>query len=266
MRLTFGLLSLLILYLAAGCGLSDYEKRMDQQSLALKLFDEENKTLGDPLDFPMLIDVKSSAAKPILLVEFFLRPPKGTQSKPKNPEKESPGKVPLICYSGPAGNNVLVSTFRIAQDAKVPKKVEGQMTPKEFQHQVREALARFYEKEIKKPIDWSRAEKTEKKTVQVPSGKGPLLNLIFDYQTLTDDPDPGRKTPPPPGKTKDDYHDFRLFFYQTGIEQAAIVYQIPSLKRNDSEINKAVEFSIRSLALGMEASKKRQEFNKRKKR
>jgi hypothetical protein len=173
--------------------------------------------------------------------------------------------VPLFCYPGPPGFNVLVSTQGIALEDKNPKPQEGKTRSKEFQPKVREALARFYEKEFKKPIDWSRADKTEKRTVQVQSTKGQPLNLIFEYQTLTDDPDPQKKNQPKDGlaKTKDNYHDFRLYFYQPGKEQAAIIYQIPSTKRNDRETNKGVDFSIRTLVLGVESGKKYQEFAKR---
>ena len=40
------------LFLAVGCGLDDYEKRIDTQSVALKKFDEESKALGEPLELP----------------------------------------------------------------------------------------------------------------------------------------------------------------------------------------------------------------------
>jgi hypothetical protein len=260
------------LFLAGGCGLSEYEKRMDQQDLALKRFDEESKALGEPLDSPMLIDVKTSAARPILVVEFFLRPPKGTHSKAKDAEEAKSGQAPLVCYPGPPGFNVLVSTQGIGQQVKEKKEgkdkkkdTPGTMTTKEFQHQVRAALARFYDKEFKKRIDWSRADKTDKRTVVSQPLKGAPVNLIFDNQTLTDDPDPaGKNVSTKAPAAKDQYHDFRLFFYQTGAEQAAVIYQIPAAKRNDPEVNKGVDFSLRTLALGFDSLIKRQEFQKRK--
>jgi hypothetical protein len=270
MRKSTGFL-LIFFLLTVGCGLSEYEKRMDQQGQALRRFDEESKALSDPLEYPLLIDAKTTAAKPILPVDFFLRPPKGTDSKAKDLELAAPGKAPLVRYPGPADFNVLVSTYRLAQDAKDakdPKQIkQGEMTAKEFQHRVREALTRFYEKEFRKPIDWSRAEKTDKKSYQVPQTKGPAVNLIFDYQTLTDDPYPGKNTPQDPKiKPKNEYHDFRLFFYQTPHYQAAIIYQIPADKRKDAAINSGVDYSIRSLALAPESGNRRLEWAKRKKK
>jgi len=199
-------------------------------------------------------------------VEFYLRPPKGTAIKPKDLEEPKPEKFPLVHYPGPTGFNVLVTTSRIPPDAKNSKPKEGEMTPKEFQHQVRQALADFYGKEYKSRIDWSRADKTERKSISAFSAKGAPINLMFDYQTLTDDPDPARKNTArdPKDKTTDPYHDFRLYFYQTGGEQAAIIYEIPAAKRNDGDTNLKVDYSIRSLGLGADALIKRQEFRKRK--
>jgi hypothetical protein len=252
-------------YLVAGCGLSDYEKRVDQQIVALKRFDEENKALEDPLDMPLFVDPKAPFAKPVLWVEFYLRPPKGTATKATGLEDPKPGTFPLVRYPGPAGFNVLVSTARI-DAGKGGKPLLGAMTPKEFQHQVRQALAGFYAKEFKRGIDWSTAVKTEKKSVAGVSPKGTPINLAFDFQTLTDDPDPTRKTTSkgPKDKVTDTYHDFRLYFYQTGNEQAAITYQIPASRRNDGEVRQKEDFSIQSLALAAEANIKRDAFRRRK--
>ncbi len=255
--LTFSCISLL----AAGCGLSEYEKRIDQQSQALKRFDEESKALGEPLDLPMHVDIKG-AADPVLKVDFYLRPPKGTASQPTDPKAPGTRKVALVHYPGPPGFNVLVSTSRIApeakdQKAKDQKAKDGEMTAKEFQQQVRLALADFYMTEYKKAIDWSGVGKTDKRTFSVQPAKGPALNLTFEFQNLTDDPDPGKKE-------TSKYTDFRLYFYEAGNEQAAVIYQIPASKRADPEVNKGVDFSIRTLALGFDSMSKRMEYKKRK--
>lgn len=254
---------LMLFCFAVGCGLSEYEKRIDQQSQALKRYDDESKSLADPLEFPLIVDVKTSAAKRILPVELYLRPPKGTAVKPIVVEEATSANASLACFAGPAGFNVLVTDSRIAVETKDPKAVKLGMTPKEFRQYVRQGLAAFYEKEFKKRIDWSLADKTDKKSMAISSSKGPATNLVVEYQILTDDPDPGKKDPPA-DKTKSDYHDFRVYFYQTGTEQAAIIYQVPAAKRMDGEVNKAVDYSIRTLALGANAMTKRQEIRQRK--
>ena len=259
-----GIWMLALIFLSAGCGLSEYEKRMDRQNVALKRFDEENKALEDPLDAPMFVDPKAPIGQAVLPVEFYLRPPKGTVIKAKDLEEPKPGKFVLVHYPGPAGFNVLVTTGKTPADEKNPKPKE--MTPKEFQHRVRQALAGFYQMEYKKPFDFSKFEKTEKKTIPSVSAKGAPINLNFDYQAITDDPDPGRKNiaKDPKDKSADPYHDFRLYFYQTAGEQAAIIYEMPAAKRNDGEANLKVDFSIRSLALGADAMIKRHNYRKHK--
>src|SRR5579872_252464 len=49
-NLLFGLLVLS----AAGCGLSDYQNRMDAQRARIQKFDDAHQALGDPIDIPTL--------------------------------------------------------------------------------------------------------------------------------------------------------------------------------------------------------------------
>jgi len=278
-----GFLTFLILFLAAGCGLSDYEKRMDEQSVSLKRFDEENNALGEPLELPIIVDKKGSWNA--LAVDFYLRPQKGTKPLAAGgPFK--PQEFALFRYPGPAGFNVLVTTSKLVKDVKDekvkdekvkdekvkdekvknPKAKKVGMTTKEFQRAVRQALADFYFNEYKKTIDWSKKDKTEKTPILVYPVKGPPVNVVFENQILTDDPDPGKKKPTTdgPDKSKNEYHDFRLFFYQTANDQAAVIYQIPAAKRADNDVNNGVVYSIRTLALGLESLNRRVEFRKRK--
>ena len=77
---------LLLLALApAGCGLTDYENKMQVAEDRLKRFDDENKLLGDPLVLP------AGDAPP--LADVFVRPPKGVEKNPTDP-KEAPLHYP----------------------------------------------------------------------------------------------------------------------------------------------------------------------------
>ena len=71
-RLLFGLFILSV----SGCGLSDYESRMDAQRARVQKFDDANNRLGDPIAMPM-IQVKGGAAQPAWPFDIFLRLPKG---------------------------------------------------------------------------------------------------------------------------------------------------------------------------------------------
>src|SRR5262245_4545061 len=74
----------LLFLLLAGCGLSDYESRIDQERIRVKIFDEENKVLGDLIDRPYDV-VKIAEGKEILTqiwpFDVFLRVPKDVNNK-----------------------------------------------------------------------------------------------------------------------------------------------------------------------------------------
>ena len=70
---------------AAGCGLSDYEKKMQEADARLQRFDAENALLGEPLALPT-----GDAALP---ADLFLRPPKGIAKNPEDP-KQAPLRYP----------------------------------------------------------------------------------------------------------------------------------------------------------------------------
>jgi hypothetical protein len=60
---------------SAGCGVADYEKKMQDAEVRVQRIDEENRLLGDPLDVP------ARSGAPAVVV--FLRPPKGVPSVPQ---------------------------------------------------------------------------------------------------------------------------------------------------------------------------------------
>jgi hypothetical protein len=73
-------LGLLAAALLGGCGLPEYEARMQQEQERLDRFDEENKALDAPLDPP-----KRQAGKDTVQDPVFFRPPKGIAATPKEP-------------------------------------------------------------------------------------------------------------------------------------------------------------------------------------
>src|SRR5262245_20064427 len=70
--------------LVAGCGLSDYEQRIDQQRRGIKVWDEETKFLGEPVE-PPFDNLKTPDGKVFYLpawpFETFLRMPKDVMNK-----------------------------------------------------------------------------------------------------------------------------------------------------------------------------------------
>jgi hypothetical protein len=61
----------------SACGLSDYEKRMEEAQKREERFREENKYLDEPVKIPTQ---KNKDGQEVPLAEAFFRPPKGTQS------------------------------------------------------------------------------------------------------------------------------------------------------------------------------------------
>ena len=68
------------LLLAAGCGLADYEKRLQEAEKRAARFDEQAKGLGSPLDMPMA--PPKPKLPPAALGRVFLRPPRGFSIQP----------------------------------------------------------------------------------------------------------------------------------------------------------------------------------------
>src|SRR3954470_24265081 len=70
-------LPVILLCVAAGCGLSDYEKRMDEQRQRIKEFEDVNLLLDEPLEIP---STKKPGGRDEMVParpEIYLRLPKG---------------------------------------------------------------------------------------------------------------------------------------------------------------------------------------------
>jgi hypothetical protein len=76
--------------LAGGCGLADYEARMQQAQARVNRYDEENRVLGDPIIIPSRkVEAKveggrRGAARSVPIVALFLRPPRGISPAPED--------------------------------------------------------------------------------------------------------------------------------------------------------------------------------------
>src|SRR5262249_23303022 len=128
--------------LVGGCGLSDYEKRMDEQRDRLNLIDEENAALGDLIDMPSGKDPYGNEIK--LPFEIFLRLPKGVSGTFQ--ERDSMyvfEKQPLFRYGNKTDVNVFAAWARIAEKDGKTKPKEDETLPEDFRRRVRGALVDF---------------------------------------------------------------------------------------------------------------------------
>ena len=89
-RPMFRFAPLVVALAAAGCGLSDYESKMQLADVRLQRIDDENRVLGDPLILPV-----GDGSPP---ADVFLRPPKGI-NKNSIDQKETPLHYPATTAS-----------------------------------------------------------------------------------------------------------------------------------------------------------------------
>ena len=231
----------LALLMACGCSMADYEARMDKNAQRLKIFDEENKYLGDMLELPTPVSLKDKVVVPGLPVELYLRPPKEVASRPK--ENELPfglASTPLFRYPGPPGFNVFITAAKI-QEKGEPK--DGVPTS-EFGNRVLAGVRDFYKREFK-------ASDIPFKTQTLPELTKPIDPLVTPIEV---DHVPIFDNLKPPS-------NISIYFYQRGMYQAAVLYFYPSEKRD--EFKKSIDMSIATLALDDEAQKRKAEFQKR---
>ena len=91
---------------ASGCGVGEYEARMDEQQKRVQYLDDENKYLeGKPLKLP---EKKTEDKEALLNEEFFFRPPTGISTTPD--ERPFAG----IVYRYASSNNAIFQDLLVA--------------------------------------------------------------------------------------------------------------------------------------------------------
>src|SRR6266704_2826576 len=81
-----------------GCGLSDYQKRMDEQRARIQDFDDANRLLDDPIERPIIKapDGNDFTDKAAWHFETFLRLPKGYGTREKDKTVYGQPKWPYV--------------------------------------------------------------------------------------------------------------------------------------------------------------------------
>ncbi|GEM_PF-4666469 len=233
-----------VLIVLTGCGLSDYEKRMDEQRERLKLFDEESALLYDMIDMPMGKDAYGNEIK--VPFEVFLRLPIGFSGKFDGPKViYSADKQSLYRYSsGKADVNVLVAWARVAdKNAKVAAK-EDEVLPEDFRAKVRGGLMDFITRtySVGANPDFSQLKEDPRQVVR----DGLPRTLDFKSTTFDD----SRQ------------HRYFVYFQQWSDRQAAVIYQVPA-QPADQKYPRMMDVSLKTLEITGSAAAKRAEFRSR---
>jgi hypothetical protein len=257
-------IALIVVIGASGCGLSDYQSRMDAQLARLKDYDDANRLLDDPIEIPRIVlkDPKDGSAKDQAAwpFEIFLRLPKGYFTFPK--EKE-PYNYPFPFYRYAGGSEGATSIFIAAAWIQDPKTSEDQAKyhVAKFRDYVRGALQDYYFKGLKVPIIFP--DKVELKAREVKAltpYPNPSLPLTIPFKTflLTD---AGAK-----GIDKDKQSVLEVYLREEGGKQICIAVQRPVTPTNATALNKSIETCLSTLDISSEATSKRFLYNEYKKK
>lgn len=245
-----------------GCGLSDYQGRLDQQSARVREFDELNKLLDDPIDAPPRIEFeainpetkeKEKTDKQGWPFEIFVRLPKGHGTTPR--EKTPFGyPFPLFRYSG--GTEGAMSIFVAADWIADPKGDEPEkgMLPAVFRAWLMRGLQDYCGKANK--IALAVPDKVEPKPIDDVKAVDPYpkAKLSYKYFELTDKGHPQVK----------EASVFEVYIREEINKQVAIVFHRPIQPLNAAALNKSLRACLGSLDVGNNAGPRRVLFRKAK--
>jgi hypothetical protein len=234
-----------VLTLCSGCDLGDYEKRADEERARITYFDNENKLLNDPLDLPqkkVLVIVtnklgqqeKKLEANAVQKVDVFLRPPKQYGNRISRDDENNPIGGILYRFRGQNDNNVFLA-------ATYDKKKSAD----EFHNEVRQALIQYYQKEYKLAVQFP-LQKTVSDTRRPPKGRREnAFSTTFKTVTYSDG-------------LKDGGRQFQIYFFKSGNDQVAIVFQMASA--NAMSMSNAIDYSLKTFDTRGAASIKRRAY------
>lgn len=234
---------------ATGCGLSDYERRMDQVRRRLAVQDEEDRLLGPPLDQPTVRNEKEGIDERAWPFEVFLRLPKGYAGTLPDKEAVFPGpEATLYRYEGPDRRAVLVAA------ATAPEGGDAGSSPEDFRRRTLQALRTYYWLHLwqrKFVIDFPD-KNLEKIALAVPGGK---RTLAFEALSLPDHEN----------VKEDQAVHFHAFFHQEGKRRVAVLFQTPRNRKDDPEEARVRNASLATLAFDAEARRRWVEWQQRRK-
>jgi hypothetical protein len=237
---------------AGGCGLRDYEKHMDEERAYLNEFDEENKSLGEPVEIPqkeVFIEIPNTKKKTPMQtdafpVKIFLRPPRWIAPQARK-DTFTFERVSLYCYPGSSGFNLLFTDAEPDKNPSTGYPFKNGIAPKDFRDQVRGALVQFVQREHKLAVTgWQADDNLKKESFLVKDSQGRPKKLDFEKQVFPETPAGAKEEPK---------QSFEVYYLQEPTYQAAIIFEIPTQWTRDQTTRRIVEYSLKSLAFAQEA-------------
>jgi hypothetical protein len=262
-----GILAVIVLIAASGCGMAEYERRMDAQRVRVQKYDEANRLLDDPIETPVM-QLKNpkegeKAEIPAWPYEIFLRLPKGYGSTPK---EKTPYNDPFPCYRYTGGTEGALNIFVAAAAIMDPPKAETELKLPEdfakyyavnFRTYLRVALQKFYEKTSKSAFTLQEKGKPQfyrgfEVVAPYPDPDKPTRVTYTSY-LYTDEGNPQPKDKEPSA--------FDVYIHEQIGKQVCIVVHRP-LRPASAEMTKSIEACLGSLDVSGDAGNKRVQFKK----
>jgi hypothetical protein len=242
----------LLALVAVGCGLSDYEKRIDEQKKRLEKADQENALIGEPLEAPDMRATEKKQLVAALATPVFLRPPRGVgrfaDREPYVFPLKGPNQVFLYRYGAGQADKTnpkaplpaFAAVFFADCFVKTGKAEDGP-TSEEFRHNVIWALY---------------VHNGENPPKEIASQKLEVPPLTFEAVEF-----PGGLKEKTPKEPQHLWYFFAYFHERALAAQgkrvaAAIIFQVPFERKDDDALRRARELSLRSLGIGDDYEKK----------
>lgn len=251
-------LSLLFaLFAASGCGLSDYQNRMDAQRQRVQEFDAANSLLDDPILMPkiQLPQAKDGSTRegPAWPFDVYLRLPSGLGIFPREKAPYHSSFNPFPCFRYASGD-VTLGVFVVAAKVAEPKAKEepGHFTPADFRIRIREAMEDFYSRTFKVRYTLQpkgKARLVDKKPVAA-YPDGPALK--YEYLQYTDDGNKEVKS----------RANFDVYVHERYGKQVAIIVYHLAKQDGAGYLTARVDACLGTLDISNEAANKRLQFKK----
>jgi len=268
---THMLLAAATLLAVSGCGLDDYEKRMDVERRRVDIFDKEEAHLGGFVEAPPSRKIKNKDKEedvPAWPFEVYLRVPIGFD-RTSTPEQYEMGDLFLYRFlcnlEKPAqdkpdvkikeGWNMFVACSKVGEmDKKSGTFKAGELSQGEFQQRILKVLRKYYRAEYKKsgrdyefPYSLPKSEKFQPEFVKerLKDNKDPPAVEVETLEFLPKDKDSTA---------------FQLYFHRNGANQIAVIFQLPEAATKDPKFVPGRNYCLKSLDISENAILKKNEY------
>lgn len=231
-----------------GCGLSDYEARMDASREYIARYDEENKILNEVIDQPSeTVNVRGKdETREVWPFVVMLRLPRGISGTLSDKKQRLSPAFPLYVFSG-ADSYVYVAAGTAVE--KTDTKT-GALSTEDFRKGALDAIATGYyfrqgEKFFSKPpaLTPEKVTKQPNPLRRLSTAPPPLTFEALTFQAMN---------------TNRAEYQFQLYHLRQDVRQVIVIYQIP-LARTGPDTNKAIDMSLKTLNIGDRAAALRAE-------